>query len=119
MKSAFYFYLAWYIATLGILLSGVKLSVEESKIMLILMYGSFAYLGFVPMYYLIVYEKSDNPKYVWGFMAMFLSRCVMFVASMMGLTDRWYSLGVTCFAVLMFVLFSDILKKKIPDLFSH
>lgn len=113
MKTAFYSYWVFYLATWSLEYLINPMSLDMAKIIMHMYWLSFLFLAIFPVSYVYITEKS-NDKYLEGFIACVLARGLLKFGEFYGYSDKRTAIAITGFAMLMWIGFN--MKRKLDRL---
>lgn len=113
MKRIFLIYWCWYVVTLIILIAGISMPIELSKLIGVSMIFNFAFIGFAPLYNLIYSKRTyrSDQRFLNACLYSGVIRTVIWAFGFFGLHDHLYILAINCFGMLVFILIESKLKQ--------
>jgi hypothetical protein len=116
MKKAFIIYWTWYILVLVTMMNVSNLTENEAKLLVVLDWLSYAFLGIAPMYVMFIYQDVQSKvdmQYMGGCLVAFIIRTVLTVFSIYGFQDKWPILAISGVMMLLYyVMGKDLFLKK-------
>jgi len=113
MKNIFFIYWIWYVLTLAILIIGIPMRLELSKLIGVSMILNFAFIGFSPLYNLIYGKKTykSDQRFLNACLYSGIIRTVIWAFGFYGLHDHLYILAINGFGMFVFILMESKLKQ--------
>lgn len=119
MKRTFYVYWGWYLLYTALIILDPPMPLEVARICMVFGWLSFAFLGFMPMYIIFIYQERQGKidmKYLEGCLVSFCLRIAITLFAMYGLSDKWQILAVCGFGMFLYYIFGmDRAIKKIDN----